>query len=128
MALLMAGAGPAARVLAAWSTDGGARWALSQPLPLDGATVRSASFGPGHTAAVVLTGNRAEDSAGATGAWRPLPALPAGTATLAPGAAGRWTALAAHGTRLTVWQLASGARAWVRAQALTVPIQFGSSS
>jgi hypothetical protein len=127
MTLLMAGTGTAARLLTAWSTDGGARWALSRPLPVAGATVRSAAFGPAHTAAVVLTGNRAETSTGTAGAWRPLPALPPGTATLAAAAAGTWSALAVHGTRLTVWRLAAGGRAWARTQTIAVPVQFGSS-
>jgi hypothetical protein len=126
MALLMVGTGPAARLLTAWSA-GGARWALSPPLPLAGGTVRSASFGPGHAGAVVLTGNRAEVSTGTAGLWRALPALPPGTATLAAAAAGRWSALAVHGARLTVWQLQPGRRAWASTQTMAVPIQIGSS-
>jgi hypothetical protein len=127
-ALLAAGTGSAARLLTARSTDGGAHWALSQPFPLGGAKLTSASFGPGGTTAIVLTGNHAETITGTAGSWRPLPALPAGTATLAPDPAGGWDALAVHRARLTVWQLAPGARAWATTQTITVPIQFGSSS
>ena len=29
---------------------------------------------------------------------------------------------------MTVWQLAPGSPAWAKAQSITVPIQFGSSS
>jgi hypothetical protein len=126
-ALLAAGTGPTARLLAASSTDGGAHWALSQPLPLHGAKLTSASFGPGGTAAIVLTGNHAATITGTAGTWRPLPVLPAGTATLAPGPAGGWDALAVHRTKLTIWLLAPGARAWATTQTITVPIQFGSS-
>ena len=128
IALLAAGTGPAASLLAAWSADSGSHWALSPPLRLNGATLTSASFGPGGTAAIVLNGNRGETIASPGAAWRALPALPPGTATLAPGPAGGFDALAVHRTKLTVWQLAPGSAAWAKAQAINVPIQFGSSS
>jgi len=126
MALLAAGSGTAARLLAAWST-GGAHWALSPPLPLRGAGVTSASSGPGGSVAVVLTGNHAQTITGPTGSWQPLPALPPGTATLAPGPADGWDALAVHGTRLTIWQLPPGHGTWAATQTISVFIQFGSS-
>jgi hypothetical protein len=126
-ALLAAGAGSAARLLAAWSTDGGARWTMSQPLPLHGAALRSASPGPGGSVAVVLTGNQAETIAAAAGPWRRLPALPPATATLAPGPGGGWDALAVHRTKLAVWRLAPGGGAWAATQTINVPIEFGSS-
>ena len=127
VALLVAGTGPAASLLAAWSADSGSHWTLSPPFRLNGATPSSASFGPGDTAAIVLTGNRGETVAGPGAPWRALPALPPGTATLAPGPAGGFTALAAGRTTMTVWQLAPGSAAWARAQAISVPVQFGSS-
>jgi hypothetical protein len=126
-ALLEAGTGPTGSLLAAWSADSGSHWALSPQFKLTGATPISVSFGPGNTAAVVLTGNRGETIAGPAAAWQSLPALPAGTATLAPGAAGGLDALAVKNARLTVWQLAAGSAAWARAQAISVPIQYGSS-
>jgi hypothetical protein len=126
-ALLTAGSGPAARLLTARSADSGAHWVVSPALPLGGARLTSASFGTGGTVALTLTGNRAE-ALTAGGSWRQLPSLPAGTATLAPGPGAEWDALAVHSTRLTVWQLAPGARAWASVQTLIVPIQFGSSS
>ena len=126
-ALLAAGTGSAARLLAAWSTDGGAHWTLSQPLPLHGAAPKSASSGPGGSVAVVLTGNRAETIAAAAGPWRRLPALPPATATLAPGPGGGWDALAVHRTKLAVWRLAPGGGAWAATQTINVPIEFGSS-
>ncbi len=127
MALLAAGTGAAAGLLAAWSTDSGAHWALSQPLPLHGAKLTSASSGPGGTVAVVLTGNRARAVAGPAGSWRQLPPLPAGTATLAPTSAGGWDALAVHSTKLTVWQIPPGGAAWAATQTISVPIEFVSS-
>ena len=88
VALLAAGTGPAATLLAAWSADNGGHWTLSPPLRLNGATLSSASFGPGDTAAIVLDGNRGQTVTGPGAPWRALPALPPGTATLAPGPAG----------------------------------------
>jgi hypothetical protein len=126
-ALLTAGTGSAAHLLAAWSTASGAPWALSPPLPLHGAKLTSASSGPGGTVAVVLTGNHAQAITGPAGAWRQLPALPPGTATLAPGSAGGWDALAVHGARLAIWQLARAGAAWAATQTINVPIGFGSS-
>ena len=127
VALLVAGTGPAASLLAAWSADGGSHWALSPPFRLDGAAVSSAAFGPGDTAAIVLNGSRGETVAGPGAPWRALPALPPGTATLAPGPASGFTALAAGRTTMTIWQLAPGSAAWAKAQAISVPVQFGSS-
>ena len=128
VALLVAGTGPAASLLAAWSTDSGNHWALSPPLRLNGATPSSASFGPGDTAAIVLNGSRGETIADPGAPWRALPALPPGTATLAAGPAGGFDALAVDRTTMIVWQLAPGSTAWARAQAINVPIQFGSSA
>ena len=126
-ALLAAGAGAAARLLAAWSTDGGAHWTVSRSLPLHGAALRSASPGPGGSVAVVLTGNQGQTIATAAGPWRRLPALPPATATLAPGAGGGWDALTVHRTKLAVWRLAPGSGAWAATQTINVPVQFASS-
>ena len=128
MALLAAGTGPGARLLAAWSTgDSGAHWALSPPLPLRGTKLTSASSGPGGTVAVVLTGNHAQTITGPAGAWRPLPALPPGTATLAPGPA--WRMGRPRRPQHQAHRLAAHARhaAWAATQTISVPIQFGSS-
>ncbi len=126
-ALLETGTGPETSLLAAWSTGDAGRWALSPVVALHGARLASASFGPGGAAALVLTGNRAETITGAGATWRSLPALPAGTATLASGPSGGFDALAVHRTRLTVWQLGPGTTAWRATQAMNVPVQFGSS-
>jgi hypothetical protein len=125
-ALLTAGTRPAASLLAAWSADDGRHWALSPPFRLNNATLTSTSFAAG-AAAIVLSGNRAKTVTSGAASWRSLPALPPGTATLAPGTAGGFDALAVHRTRLTVWHLAAGAATWRTAQTINVPIQFGSS-
>jgi hypothetical protein len=127
-ALLAAGTGPAASLLAAWSAGGGGHWSVSPARGLNGARPTSASFGPAGSAAVVLTGSRGATIAGPGSPWRSLPALPPGTATLAAGAAGGFDALATHATTLTVWQLVPGSAGWARTQNITVPIQFGSSA
>ena len=127
-ALLGAGTGPGASLLAAWSAGGSSHWTVSAPLLAGRGRLTSASFGSGGSAAIVLNGTAGESIAGPGGRWQALPALPAGTATLAPGAPGGFDALAAHGTTMTVWHLAPGSPAWTSAQSISVPIQFGSSA
>lgn len=125
-ALLQAASGPHASLLAAWSADG-SHWTLSPPLPLHGGALTSASFGPGGTAAIITTANYgAVASAGSS--WQPLPPLPPGTATLAPGPGGTADALAVRGGTLTVWQHAPGGTTWAKIQVINVPIPYGSSS
>jgi hypothetical protein len=126
-ALLAAGTGATAHLLAATSADSGAHWALSPPLRLADGGLTSASFGPAGTATVILASGHAEAIAAATGHWQPLPALPPGTATLAPGATDGWDALAVHQSKLTVWHLAPGGTTWSTIQTMKVPIQYGSS-
>jgi hypothetical protein len=128
IALLAAGTGSAASLLGAWSADSGSHWALSPPLRLNGTALSSASFGPGGTAAIITTAGRGATITGAGSSWRPLPPLPLGTATLAPGPGGAADALAVHRGTLTIWHLAPGGTAWAKAQAINVPIQYGSSS
>ena len=124
-ALLQAGTGPGASLLAAWSADG--HWTMSPPLPLHGDALTSASFGSGGTAAIITTANHgAIASAGSS--WQPLPPLPPGTATLAPGPGGTADALAVRGGTLTVWQHAPGGTTWAKIQVINVPIPYGSSS
>lgn len=126
VALLAAGHGHAARLLAAWSTDSGSHWTLSPPLPLNGAAVTSTSFGAAGAAAVVLTGNRGETITSTGSQWRTMPTLPPGTVTLAIGP-GAISALAVHRASLTIWQSSPGGATWSKAQVINVPIQFGSS-
>jgi hypothetical protein len=47
---------------------------------------------------------------------------------LASGPDGAVDALVPSGATLTVWRLVSGAAAWSKVQAISVPIQYGSSS
>jgi hypothetical protein len=126
VALVETGTGPGASLLAAWSASNGVHWALSPPIRLHGARLASASFGPSGVVSLVLTGNHGEAITGAGAAWQSLPALPAGTATLAPGPTAGFDALAVHRTRLTVWQLGPGTT-WQATQTMNVPVQFGSS-
>jgi hypothetical protein len=143
-ALLVAGTGSSASLIAAWTADptaGAAHWTVSPPLGLDAAQVLSSGFGPGGAIGVFLSDGRAfavgaSPSRGGQGGssplavvpdWRTLPALPPGTATLAPVPGGEFDALAVSGSNLTVWRLASASAAWARAQAISVPIQYGSS-
>ena len=128
VALLEAGTGPSASLLAAWSSDGGRQWRVSPAFRLGAAYAESVSVGAGGAAAVVLSGHRGVTLAGPGASWRALPSLPAGrTVTLALRAAGTAEALVAGGGSLTVWQLRPGAAGWARTQAITVPIQYGSS-
>jgi hypothetical protein len=127
-ALLIAGTGTTASLLTAWTAGGGTSWTLSAPLHLSTGTIRSSGFGTGGAVWVILDGGRAAAISSTGGTWRSLPALPAGTATLAFGPAGSLDALAVtHGVKLTDWRLAAGSSAWAKAQTITVPIEYGSS-
>jgi hypothetical protein len=126
VALLEAGTGSAASLLAAWSSDGRSQWKLSPPVSAGTTKVTSAEYGPSGNIGMILAGGRAEvtDSPGAP--WRLLPALPPGTMTLALGSAGSVDALAVNGTKLADWRLTPSA-GWRETQLISVPIQFGSS-
>ena len=128
VALLQAGTGQHADLLAAWTTGHG-RWTLSPPFSLHSAQVVSTSFGSDGATGIVLTGGQAETIAGPGSSWQALPKLPSGhTVTLALPAAGQVEALAATGGRLTVWRAAPGAADWAQAQVIKVAIPYGSSS
>lgn len=127
-ALLSAGTGPGASLVAAWSADNGSTWTVSAPFAPGGAKLTSSSFGPGGEAAIVLDGHQGETASPGPGAsWQQLPALPRGTATLAPGTQGNLDALTVDRTVLTIWQLGQGSATWHATQAINVPIQFGTS-
>ena len=128
VALLAAGTGSAASVLAAWTRDGGAHWTLAPQLSLGGAQVRSSGLAAGGAVWLTLSSGCAETISPSGGSWRALPALPARTAGLTLGSSGQVDALATDGTRLTDWRLDVHAAAWEIAQIINVPIQFGSSS
>jgi hypothetical protein len=128
IALLRAGTGSTATLLAAWTSDG-AHWTVSSPFTVGTGTVSASGTGPGGTAWVLLTGDHAEAISGPGTSWHALPAPPPGTTALAVGPGGSFDALAVSGggTTLTVFQLTS-AGAWSKTQVITVPIQLGSSS
>jgi hypothetical protein len=126
IALLRAGAGGDASLLAAWTSDG-TRWTVSAPLAVGTGQVAASGTGSGGAAWLLLADGRAYAVSGPGGAWRRLPSPPPGTAALAAGPGGAFDALAAAGGNLTVYQL-SPAGDWGKAQVLTVPIQYGSSS
>ena len=110
-------------LVAAWS--GGTGWTVSASVSA-GAVVAS-GFGPSGSVWVLLGAGRAEAIGGTGGAWRALPAVPAGTQTLAPVTGGGYDALAVSGSRLTVWRLGATATAWAQVQVINVPIEYGSS-
>jgi hypothetical protein len=124
-----AGALGSAQLLAAWTSDGGQHWSVSPVTSLASAYVVSASFGPNGAVAVTLSNGRGQLVAGPGAGWQPLPAMPPGRAvTLALPPGGGTEALAASGSTLTVWTLTGSPAKWAKAQSMTVPIQYGSSS
>jgi hypothetical protein len=110
-----------------------ASWASSAPLPVSGTVTASGTLASGG-AWVLLSGGRAatvSSSGAATGKtpqWVLLPQLPARTAVLASGPDGAVDALAVSGASVSVWQLAPAATTWSKVEAISVPIQYGSSS
>jgi hypothetical protein len=125
-ALLQAGTGAAATLLAAWTRDG-TRWTVSAPLRAGTGHLTASGTMPGG-AAWVLLGGRAEIVSGPGNPWRDLPATPQGTAALAAGTGGAGVeALAVSGSTLTVCTLTQ-AGTWTKTQVISVPIENGSSS
>jgi hypothetical protein len=128
VALVTSRVGQSASLIAAWTSDAGADWTTSPLLRLHGSALTSASFGPGGTVAIITASGTGDliDSGGSS--WHALPALPAGTATLALQPGGAVDALAVRVAKLTVWQLGPGSPSWTAQQVINVPIQYGSSS
>jgi hypothetical protein len=122
VALLRAGTGPGASVVAAWY-DGG-KWTVSAPLRTP--AVRSTAIGPGGSFGIILNATHAATLAGPGASWHALPALPQWAATLALGPSGQVDAIAAHGGTFTDWRLAP--TGWSSAQTIHVTIPYGSSS
>jgi hypothetical protein len=125
-AVLAAGTGAAASVLAAWSADGGRSWTISPALRAGPVRLSSVSVWASGSAGVVLAGGRAAAIGWRAASWRDLPSLPAGTATLATGNGGVLQALVPRGGLLSVWQLAAPGR-WTVVQTVRVTIPYGSS-
>jgi hypothetical protein len=125
-ALLQAGTGGTASLLAAWTGDG-TRWTASSPLSTGTGQVIASGTGPGGAIWVLLPDGRAETVPGPRASWRPLPPVPRGTAALAAGpGSGAFEALAVSGGKLTVYRL-TPTDAWAKTQVISVPIQYGSS-
>jgi hypothetical protein len=126
-------------------------WTASASLPVSGAIAASGSLaGPGLVSrSGTLVQSRAPEGAGAwvlladgqaaaisppasaaasVPRWQVLPRVPARTSVLASGPDGAVDALAVSATTLTVWRLATDSTTWSMVQALTVPLQYGSSS
>jgi hypothetical protein len=122
VALLEAGAGAHASLVAAWS--GGGSWTLSAPLPTGGRQLRSTAAGPGGAVGVVLGDGRGETLSGPGASWRALPALPKHATTLV--LAQPVQAIVASGGTFAAWQL--GSAGWDLAQTVHVEIPYGSSS
>jgi hypothetical protein len=129
VALVTTGTGQSASVVAAWTGAAGATWTTSPPLRLHGSAPASASFGPDGTIAIITAAGAGDLITDNGASWHALPALPAGTATLALQPGGTVDALAVRAARLTVWLLEpGGGTTWTSQQVINVPIQYGSSS
>jgi hypothetical protein len=119
--------------LATPAPSSSATWTASAPLPVTSAVIASGGLG-GPTATspgglwVLMPGGQAATIAGPGQPWLLLPPTPARTSVLAAGPGDSIDALAVSGATLTVWQLDRGATIWTRAQTLSAPIQYGSSS
>jgi hypothetical protein len=120
-ALLQAGSGSHASIVAAWS--GGSGWTLSAPLPMNGRGLRSTATGPGSSVGVILSGGRGETLSGPGASWHALPALPEGASTLVLGQ--QVDAIVAHGETFSDWRL--GTAGWSLGQKVHVDIPYGSS-
>ena len=101
-------------------------WSAPAALPASGQVIASGELALGG-AWVLLPGGRAATIAGPGQQWTLLPPVPGKTTVLAAGPDGATDALAVSGTTLTVWRLAPKATVWQKAEAVSVPIQVGSS-
>jgi hypothetical protein len=124
VALLQAGFGASASLIAAWADADG--WVLSAPLRIGASGLRSTSSGPGQAVAVLLAGGCGETLSGPGSSWRALPRLPVSAAALALGFGGRVDALTAHAGTFADWRLGAGA-VWRLIQTIHVTIPYGSS-
>ena len=137
----------AASLIAGWAAATG-RWALSAPLPLDGARILSTATGTAFgaypalaatvahpraasAAGVILSTGRGETITEHQGHWQLLPVLPPHATALVLGPGRQLSVLAASGSILTSWRpaarAASAGFAWTRTQTVRVPVPYGSS-
>jgi hypothetical protein len=110
-----------------------AAWTASAPLPVTSGVIASGGLsGTSATSSggawVLMPGGQAATIGGPGQQWLLLPPTPAHTSVLASGPDNSLDALAVSGYTLTVWQLDRGSTIWTKAQSLSVPIQYGSSS
>ena len=110
-----------------------ADWTASAPLPVTNAVTASGGLAEATATSsggmwVLLPGGQAATIGGSGQQWLLLPPLPAHTSVLASGPGTSIDALAVSGATLTVWQLDHGSTLWTKAQTMSVPIQYGSSS
>ena len=101
-------------------------WSVPAALPVSGQVIASGTLASGGTW-VLLAAGRAATIAGPGQQWTLLPPVPDKTTVLAAGPDGAIDALAASGRTLTVWRLAPKATVWQKVEAVSVPIQVGSS-
>ena len=130
-ALLGVSHGASQSLIAAWTGNGGWQWSTSPVLRL-APSDRVQSFGPatGGGFFVLFSGgsaNKLEVLDGPGGRWDLLPPPPTGTATVAFNSGASIDALVVNDTVMTDWSLNTGSRVWTKGQAVSVPIQFGSS-
>jgi hypothetical protein len=128
VALLRAGTGPDASLVAAWSGDSGGQWSLSAPLRVGARQLNTTAVGPGGAVGAILSPGHGVTLAGPGASWRVLPPLPRWAAALALGPARQADVIAAHGGTFWDWRLAPGSAGWSLAQKMHVTIPYGSSS
>ncbi len=128
-ALVSAGTGTGTQLFAMWSTNGLRTWTVSAGLPLDGAAlVSTGETGPGGFVVASRAPGFAPTASVITPSatqWQPLPALPAGTTSVAATPTGGFDALVPSQSVLSVYGL--GSVGWAKVQRLRVAIQYGSS-
>ncbi len=118
-------------LVAAWAGSGG-QWSVSEALRLSSSQrVLSVGTAIGLGMFVLLSESGGSEEgdvvAGPGVSWQLLPALPGGTSTLAFGPVNAVDALAVNDTAFADWHLSPGSSHWVKGQAISVPIEFGSS-
>lgn len=129
VALLQAGTGPDASLVAAFSAASGSQWTLSAPLRIGSRHLLSTTVGPGFSIGVILNGGSGVTLAGPGASWQTLRPLPRWAATLALGPSGAVDAIAAHASTFSDWRLETGpAGGWHLTQTMQVTIPYGSSS
>ncbi len=112
-------------LLAAWTTDGGRRWVEAPPLVM-GAREALLAAGPGPNDRTFLLVGTPQGSRLRIGTphipWRATPRPPAGTATVALGAAGEIDVLAVDVYDIVDWRLVGVPGAWQRVDTLHVNV------